>query len=82
MKLTDEAKLGGLTFFCLILTAFLFQYIIAKPINLLAALSPFYFFLIYLLVKSQSKSAGGSTMPWNIMISLVTVLVIIIFAIR
>jgi hypothetical protein len=82
MKLSDEAKVGALTLGCLLLIGLLFSYAIHKPIDLLAAISPFYFFFIFLLTRGQAKKAGGSNVAWNVIILLVTFLVILIYAIK
>jgi len=82
MKLNDEAKVGALTLGCLLLIALLFTYAIHKPLDLLAAISPFYFYFIFLLTRGQSKKAGGSNVAWNVIILLVTFLVILIYAIK
>ena len=49
MKFTDESKIGALTLFCLLLIGVLFTNVIHKPIDLLAAMMPFYFFFVFLL---------------------------------
>jgi hypothetical protein len=82
MKLTDESKVGALTLFCLLLIAFLFTGVIHKSIDLFAALSPFYFFFVFLLTRGQAKKAGGGNLAWNVIILIVTFLVILIYAIK
>jgi hypothetical protein len=82
MKLTDEAKVGALTLFCLLLIGILFTNAIHKPVDLLAAISPFYFFFVFLLTRGQAKKAGGGNLAWNIIILLVTFLVILIYSIK
>ncbi len=82
MKLTDEAKVGALTLVCMLLIALLFKGVIHKSVDLVAAISPFYFFFIFLLTRGQSKKAGGSNLAWNIIILAVTFLVILIYAIN
>jgi hypothetical protein len=82
MKITDEAKVGALTLFCLLLIAFFFKSLVHKSVDLVAAISPFYFFFIFLLTRGQSRKAGGGNLAWNIIILAVTFLVILIYAIK
>lgn len=81
MKLNQEIKVVLFTAFCLVLIAFLFRNIIPRSLDPLMALGPFYVLLVFLLANSKNKQAGGgSALVWNIIISLVTFLIILITA--
>jgi hypothetical protein len=83
MKLSDDTKVALVTAICLLAIALLFRSVIQKPMDLLVAIVPFFLFFIYLITRGQAKKSGGSQAKiWNIVISLVTFLIILIFAIR
>jgi hypothetical protein len=83
VKFTEEIKVTLVTALSLILIALLFRNFIHKYLDPLAAIGPFYVFLIFLITNSQNKQVGsGSAKIWNVIILLVTFLIILIYALK
>jgi hypothetical protein len=79
MKWPDEVKLALVTAACIIVSAIVFKNVLhIQPSFTISP--PFLVFIVYLIIRTTSKTKYDDTLYWGLAIVIVTILTILLYA--
>ncbi|MDI6886490.1 MAG: hypothetical protein QMD22_09185 [archaeon] len=83
MKLADEVKVALVTAVCILGLAVLSKYVINVELDFISQYGPVWMFMVYVITKEKAKKSKicCTTLFWSLTIILVTVAILVIYAI-
>ena len=83
VKLSGEVKVSLVTAACILALAIISKNVIHVQLDFISQYGPVWMFIVYIITRERAKESKvcGSTLFWSLAIALITVLVLIVYAI-